>query len=45
MDGGEDLEYILNQENGFERHFEAISRIPHGSCNEEGVARYLERFA
>lgn len=39
------MEFVLNQNNLFERHFEAISRIPHGSCNEEGVARYIEAFA
>lgn len=39
------MKYVLNQDSLFEKHFEAISRIPHGSCNEEGVARYIEAFA
>lgn len=39
------MEHVLNWDLPFEKHFEAISRIPHGSKNEAGVAAYFTEFA
>lgn len=39
------MQNVLNHDVLFEKHFEEISRIPHGSGNEAGVADYLVQFA
>lgn len=36
---------VLNHENPFEKYFEEISRIPHGSGNEKALSDYLVSFA
>ncbi len=39
------MKNVLNHDIPFQRYFEEITRIPHGSFNEKGIADYLQGFA
>lgn len=39
------MEHILDWSKAYQRYFEEMSAIPHGSCNEKQYSDYLVRFA